>query len=62
MEGEDLRLDVGVLSLVGVGGALMVQGVVDVALMRVQGVVGVALMRVQVVVEIHCQNEDWQKI
>ena len=62
MEGEDLRLDVGVLRLAGVGVALMVQGVVEVALMRVQGVVGVALTRVQVVVEIHCQNEDWQKI
>ena len=51
MEGEDLGVDVGVLRLVGVEGALMVQGVV-----------GVALMMVQEVVEIHCQNEDWQKI
>ena len=41
---------------------MWVRWVVEVALMRVQGVVGVALTRVQVVVEIHCQNEDWQKI
>ena len=47
----DLGVDLGALKLVGVEGVLMVQGKV-----------GVALMKVQVVVEIHCQNEDWQKI